>query len=224
MPAEPARRQAPEQLFRVERPEPPLRFSQIDANTAALDRAGNRFDVIGAGVLYAASVRQGAYAETTAHFRAKASLLDRMRRAGAGPRELQPPAVTAAWRSQRLLRELRTRDALPFLDIEDPSSHTFLTENAPSVLMSNQVETLDVAAVRGPSRTLTRSLASWIYAARDDVGQPQFGGIRYVSRLGDYECWAIFDGTSVELVAECRIAADDPELAAVARRHGIRVN
>ncbi|WP_426624493.1 hypothetical protein ACPPVW_18380 [Leifsonia sp. McL0607] len=52
MPASAALVDLPAQLFRVERPEPPLRFSRITAETAARENAGNRFDVVGGGVHY----------------------------------------------------------------------------------------------------------------------------------------------------------------------------
>lgn len=68
------------------------------------------------------------------------------------------------------------------------------------------VGTLDVATMRGPDRRVTRAVASWLYARTNDDGTPQFSGLRYGSRLGAYECWAIFDGTEVEPVAEERIA------------------
>lgn len=125
----------PTTLLRVERFESPLRYSQISAETAALDHAGNRFDVPGAGVLYAASTAQGAFAETTAHFRHSASLLERMARAGASADELAVPTLDRSWRAGRVLRMLRMLDALPFFDIEASGSHTYLTEHARSVLL-----------------------------------------------------------------------------------------
>ncbi|GIT82201.1 hypothetical protein LLS1_38700 [Leifsonia sp. LS1] len=217
----PALVEPPSVLFRVERPEPPLRYSQISAEDTALDNVGNRFDIAGAGVLYAASHTQGALAETSASFRVSASLLETMAHAGAGPNELAIPVLGPEWRAQRVLRLLETRDALPFVDIEDPVTHTYLTSQARAVLLALGVSHLDVAAVRGPSRLLTRGLATWLYQARDSEGAPLYGGIRYVSKLGDYENWAIFDGTEVRVVGHYRITLDDPDLVAVATRHGI---
>lgn len=212
----------PPRLLRVERPEPPLHFSRISAETAALDRSGNRFDVPGAGVLYAAGSAQGAFAETASHLRVSASLLERMARAGAAAEELDAPTLDRSWRARRVLRTLQTRGALPFVDIESPESHTYLTVHARSVLLGLGIPSLDVPTIRGPSRTLTRGLATWIYQATDDSGSPLYGGIRYLSKLSnDYECWAIFDGTSVEELAEQRITLDNPDLVAAAARHGI---
>ena len=64
---------------------------------------------------------------------------------------------------------------------------------------------MDIATLRGPDRRVTRAVASWLYARTDEGGTPQFSGIRYASRLGPYECWAIFDGTTAEVADEQRI-------------------
>jgi len=52
----------PAELVRIERPDPPLWFSRITAETAARDGSGGRCDVPGAGVLYAATAARGAFA------------------------------------------------------------------------------------------------------------------------------------------------------------------
>lgn len=136
-----------------------------------------------------------------------------MAAAGASADELERPDLDASWRARRVLRSLRTVDALPFLDIEHPRSHTYLTERARSVLLSLDIPLLDVPTVRGPSRLLTRGLATWIYQAKNAVGEPLYGGIRYLSKPGsDFECWAIFDGITVEATGEQRITADNPDL------------
>lgn len=217
----PALVEPPAILVRVERPEPPLRYSRISAEDAALDKVGNRFDIAGAGVLYAASHAQGALAETSASLRVSASLIEKMSRTGASATELAIPVLGPEWRAQRVIRTLETRDALPFVDIEDPVTHTHLTSQASGVLIALGVSHLDVPTVRGPSRLLTRGLATWLYQARDAGGSPLYGGIRYVSKLGDYENWAIFDGTEVRVLGHQRITLDNPDLVAVSTRHGI---
>jgi hypothetical protein len=75
----------PQQLWRVERDDSPLRFSRINAVDTVLDRSGNRFDVAGAGVLYAATDQEGAHAETLAAFRPSASLIAKLEAAGKDP-------------------------------------------------------------------------------------------------------------------------------------------
>jgi len=154
---------------------------------------------------------------------AVASIIARIARAGGSPEEQDGPSVDASWRASRILRTLGIRDALPFVDIEDPDTHTFLTQAAPTALTGAGVSVLDVPTVRGPNRRLTRAIANWLYTRTDDAGAPLYGGIRYMSRLGDYECWATFEGTLVEPVDDRRITVDDPDLVAVASRHGIRL-
>lgn len=215
MPADPPLVEPPSTLHRVERIAPPLSFSRINAIDAARDAAGNRFDVPGATVLYAATTPSGAFAETLAAFRPSASLAAAVARTG-GARLSTRGTVPASWRSARRLRRFTTRNALPFVDIEHPATHAHLTERAHEVLLQRDIAALDVAAVRGPSRLLTRGLATWIYSQTDARGRPRYGGIRYVSRLGDFECWAIFDGTAVEVIDEMSIEPDDPALREVA--------
>lgn len=212
-------------MFRVARADSVLRFSTIRADVSGRDNEGNRFDVPGGGVLYAATTAQGALAEVTAAFRPSASLRQLMAEAGATADEFAVSTLDASWRAPRVVGTLRSRDALPFIDIEAAETHTYLTEHARTVLIGLGVPALDVAAVRGPSRLLTRGLATWIYQAVNETGDPLYGGIRYLSRLStDYECWAIFDETPVELVDERRITIDDPDLVAVAERHGFRLS
>lgn len=54
----------------------------------------------------------------------------------------------------------------------------------------------------------------------DEHGHPLFSGIRYESRLGPHECWAIFDGTAVGLVEEATVEVDSPALLAPWNRGG----
>ena len=75
MPADLALLAAPSPLWRVERIDPALRFSQLNPVDAMNERAGNRFDIPGAGVLYGATTPEGGFAETLAGFRPKASMI-----------------------------------------------------------------------------------------------------------------------------------------------------
>jgi hypothetical protein len=102
---------------------------------------------------------------------------DQQRRAD----ELQIPALDGSWRATRVMRTLRTLDALPFVGIEAAESPTYLTEFARPVLIALALPLLDVPTMRGSSRLLTRGLATWIYQQRDEAGEPLCGG---VARLG----------------------------------------
>lgn len=214
--AEPATVEAPPLLSRVERAEPPLRFSRLNPVDALNARAGNRFDVPGAGVLYGATEATGAYAETLAGFRAKASTQRALIAHDLDPNRIGPGEVPGGWIATRRLRTFHVAGSLPFVDVEAPTTHTFLTEHAPELLLQHDIENLDVAHVRGPNRLLTRAIAGWAYSRTDEHGDPLYAGIRYVSRLGDFECWAVFDGAHVELDSTQNITLDDPALQEVA--------
>lgn len=223
MPAEPALLNPPNVLWRVERISPTLRFSWINAVDAESDREGNRFDVPGGGVLYAATDPRGAYAETIAQFRPSA-LAPELDAAGLEPGRVRYGTLPKQWRATRRLRSLQLNDPRPFIDIDHPASHAFLTREAGEVLRALGLANLDVGLVRGPSRRLSRALARWIYTRVDTDGQGLYAGIRYGSRLGPHECWAIFDGTTVTLREEREILTDDQALIEVAAQMDIAIN
>jgi hypothetical protein len=104
------------------------------------------------------------------------------------PGRVLPGQVPASWLTIRRLRASDVIGSLPFVDLESPATHTRLTQHASPVLLHQGLENLDVPAVRGPSRLLTRAIASWLYSRTDEHGRPLYAGIRYVSRLGDFEC------------------------------------
>lgn len=223
MPAEPRLVEAPEVLWRVERATAALRFSSISPVDAESDGAGNRFDVPGGGVLYAATNPGGAYAETIAHFRPSA-LAPELDEVGLESGRVPYGALPREWRASRRLRSLRLVDSRPFLDIDAPATHSFLTREAGDVLRALGIGNLDIALVRGSSRTLTRAIARWVYTRVDSEGQGVYSGIRYGSRLGSQECWAIFDGTAARLLSELDITADDAALLEVAAQMDIAVH
>ena len=82
---------------------------------------------------------------------------------------------------------------------------------------------IDVGVIRGSNRLATRAVAAWAYAATDAEGNPRFSGIRYVSRLGDHECWAIFDGSDVREVARSPISRVDSDVQQIATSWGLTV-
>src|SRR5699024_10534404 len=111
--------------------------------------------------------------------------------------------------------------AMPFLDVEHHATWNVLEEALEPRLSGD----LDVGAIRGPDRLLTRTIAQWAYAQVDEDGNGRFAGIRYMSRLGDFECWAIFDGTPVQEAAPPRtIERDDPVLRKVANAFELTIH
>ena len=102
-----------------------------------------------------------------------------------------------------------------------PTTHAYLTRNVARILSDIGVNSLDIATVRGPNWFLTKSLAAWLYAQTDEHARSLYSGIRYGSRLGPHECWAIFDGTAVGLIREVTVEADSPAFRTVAAAFGL---
>lgn len=224
MPAEtpePALVTPPPLMWRVERTSPPLRLARMAPLDARLE-TGNRFDIVGVGVLYAATEPVGAFAESLAGFRPSSSLLAKMAQHESDSGQAAAGEVARSWRLGRRLRSLRLNDPLPFIDVDDPTTHTFLTRKMAEQLSALGVSNLDVSTVRGPSRVLTRAMAAWAFA-QEDRDEPVYGGIRYGSRLGNYECWSIFEGTEIELVEELTIDQFSPGLANIESAFGLKI-
>lgn len=209
-------------LFRVARADAPLRPSVIDPDAASTN-AGNRFDVVGAGVLYLASEPTGGFAETLAQFRLPAKIRAVLAKDEEwGSKFVVCGGLPADWRARRLLVEVATPASLPFVDLEHPDTLEFFTAELADLVASFGIAQLDVSDVRSGNRRLTRAIAKYAFDAEDQDG-PLYSGVRFMSRLGDYECWALFYGTPVTVVAEHTIAVDNSALSEVAATFGLRV-
>lgn len=211
----------PASLYRVARRGRELDHSQINAADAALTRSGNRFDVAGGGVLYFGSDEAGCFAETLARFRPTAAM--RAIIAEEDPGFVVCGGVPQDWRTRRLMIEAETIDPLLFVDVEHPDTHEFLTSAMAPQLDALGVSVLDVATLRGPNRAVTRAISTWTYAATDSNGAPEYSGLRYVSRLGDHECWAVFDGTELQVRSRVGLELGNAALQEVAEDFGLRV-
>ena len=224
--AEVATVEAPETLRRVARLDTPTRWSEISPVDASSSRSGNRYDVLGGGVLYCASETFTCYAETLARFRPSPAMRDLL--SGHDRDEehfMVVGGVPRDWRLRRRVFELRLSTPLPFLDIEDMGTLTVLEREMSSVLVSLGYEgNVDIADVRNKDRQLSRSIARWAYVAQSDLGEPLYSGIRYLSRVDPTgECWAVFDGTEVDVVAEHVIDATDQDLLRLVQAWDVRL-
>lgn len=143
-----------------------MHFSEIDALDAELAEVGNRFDVVGGGVLYCATTRLGAFKEVLADFRPAASSASYQ--ALATEHLMAVGSVPAGWREQRSVVEFSLENPLPFLDVERDETLTHLTKELSVELQRLGIEQLDSSNVRGPNRLLTRAIASWAYTRVDE--------------------------------------------------------
>ncbi len=222
MTTEPATATPPDKIYRIARRGGLRRFSTIDPVDAALKNAGNRFDVVGGGVLYAGTTREACYGETLARFRPTPKIRDLVKDekgfmvVGGVPRD---------WRLQRTVGTLELTQALPFLDMESPDTHAYLSAELASELVSlGYEESLDISDVSNRDRRLSRAIALRAYTATEVDGTPMYSGIRYISRLGGgWECWAVFEGTQVDILGEESIELSDPDLQRVAKRWDLTI-
>jgi hypothetical protein len=213
---------APGELWRIATTDNATRFAEINPITAA-GPFGNRYDVPGGGVLYASTDVRGCFAETLARFRV--ALGSPVAVAAAKDTGFMPPgSIPASWREDRRKFMIGAVEPLPFLDIEHEHTRAVMENELPLVLTRFNIEHLDVPAVRGADRRLTRALAEWAYTRTDDDGKLLYSGIRYMSKHGEYECWAIFEGTEIDLHAAEAIEKSDPDLQAVANTFKLTIH
>ena len=130
--------------------------------------------------------------------------------------------VAASWRENRRRFALSLPDALPFVDVEHQDTWNTLEAD---IAMPASVHHLDVSHVRGADRLLTRAIAAWVYSQTDAEGAPLILRRALLSRTGDFECWAIFDGTTVLEVAPAgELSLHDEALQRVAGAYGLTLH
>lgn len=212
----------PDVVWRVARLGMGLMFSEIQPAEARSGRAGNRFDVLGGGVLYASTDIEGCYRETLARLRPAPGTADLDEEDSGYMRAGQ---VAASWRENRRRFALSMVTPLPFVDLEHQRTWNALATDGVHSAESGHPAHLDVGHVRGPDRLLTRAIASWAHTRVDGNGLPLYSGIRYMSRTGGFECWAIFNGTEVvEAAPPGEIELNDTALRRVAVEYGLTLH
>lgn len=215
-------------MIRIGRSDSATRFSRISVEDNALPRAGNRYDVPGGGVLYAASTAYTCFAETMSRFRPTPAIRTLL---ASEPRDddsrfMVCGGIPQAWRLRRRIFSLGLVDPLPFVDIEAPTTLTYLEEVLSGTLLALDygADNLDIADVRNKDRRLSRAISTHFYAAQDELGHPLYAGVRYRSRLDSGDCWAIFEGTEVQVLEDQSrpIERDDPDLQRLVDEWGLR--
>ncbi len=211
---EPRLLKAPSIVKRITRPIEPTAFSRVGAVEARRAKQGNRFDVPGGGVLYAATDASTCFHEVCARFRPSPfyKTLDTALDEEAGFRI----GIPGDWRFNRRIYDLKIDTDLPFVDISDYRTWKWLEGRLPGLLFERGLEHIDAKDVYSNDRTLTRAFAGEVYTAISVDSEPIFAGIRYESRLNNGECWAIFEDSAVDVTVsdEQVINIDNPELEA----------
>ncbi len=137
--------------------------------------------------MYAASCPEGAFTESLQGFRPTTAA--RAAAVQASPGAMLAGSVPRDWRDRRRLGSLTLSEPADFIDVEAPSSWPLLENALAEPLNRLGVKNLDVSVLRGPNKLVTRLIARWAYLEADTgTGTPLYGGIRYVSKLGEHEC------------------------------------
>lgn len=216
-----------EGLWRVGRaedplaPGPPLGQEELEA-----PGAGGRFDDPRGEyrVLYLARSQEGAFGEVLARFRASPGWA-RVTSSDWEAQGFRLGVVTRGFRSRRALALGEVSPGARFLDVEDAGTVQRLRRELGWAARLFGVSDVDIAALRGPDRRVTRLVSAWAHAQEDGSGMPFYAGIRYLSRhFGGWECWALF--TDVATCREVRreaIEPDNPALVAVCDLYRLRI-
>ena len=171
---------------------------------------GHRFDHATAGyaVTYYASDAYGAFLETLAPMRPKLAAID----FDLGGQ------LDSSWRTSRVLVEAAVGRAAVFLEVEHADTRSTLEKQLRSELAALHVTVLNIAAIRGADRRVTRTVSQWAWQ------QPDLAGINYLSQYDTAaECWAVFDRTPVTIINEHDIIDTDTQLDRAAHYHHLNL-
>jgi RES domain len=216
----------PDFVLRVARVDSSLRFSRITPADSRSDKAGNRYDVVGGGVLYGADELQTCYRETLARFRPSPRIYELLREPDPEePHFMVCGGVPQDWRLNRRIYRLALENALPFVDVESPETLAILeAELAPALVRLGYTKNLDLSDLRNRDRRLSRAMAEWAYTAQNEAGDALYSGIRYCSRVDESKvCWAVFEGTTIFEASYRAIELTDEVLQEVARIWRLRI-
>jgi hypothetical protein len=206
-----------EPVYRVGRAPDP--WSWPDWRYAGPDATfGNRWDDPRGvyRVLYASTLRLGAYLEGLQNFRSDpetATVLDQIveNHDDDGAESLPPGMLSANWvEGTLMIGEAMT--GATFADVGTAPSLGFLRRTFLARARELGLEDVDAATIRLKEPRLTQQISRYIYELAHDDGTPAFNGVEYLSRLGDeFENWAIFepaDASRASLYQERRFSVD----------------
>jgi hypothetical protein len=218
-----------EGLWRVARGGPEgIRFQAADRVDDDNPRGGNRFDSFTGsyGTLYFGASLEVCYAETLGRLRPKQSLALLAAGDWDEMHVMLPGNIAADWRLRRTAVRARPTSH-PFVNITHPDTLAELNQHPTLMagLAHYGIDDLDLSDVTGKDRRVTRFIAKYIHDLQDNDGEPAWGGVRYLSRLGEgWACWAISDHCTFEVLERKSIAENDPDLLTVTDRFGITVH
>ncbi|WP_097977525.1 RES domain-containing protein [Streptomyces sp. gb14] len=211
-------------LWRLGWSEDPVKYNQVEPETFDGSSAG-RFSLFSYGTLYCASDPAGCYAEALEQFRVS----PRMRRwmtEGPPPKgtHMSVGDIASSWRDNRILVRLTTSPEAQFLDLEADATRSVLLDELGEDLKAFGVgDSLTDKHLRGRDRRITRQIAAWAVAQRNERGHQLVQGITYRSGYAGYQCWAIWRDTELHEQERCPIKKEDRALREVADEYGLRI-
>lgn len=175
------------------------------------------------GVLYFSTTLDACFGETLSRYRTDpklAFLEDEWREYGFMARG----SVPQDWRTRRTAVRVRIGTEGLFLDVEALRTRQALQKALGADLLRFGVDDLDVAAIRGRDRRVTRLISEWAWHQRDEDGRPRFAGMRYLSRIETaWECWAVFDDADITELERHPVLRTTPELVRIAELYELTV-
>ena len=206
--------------------------SRFDDPSAAEDGGGGNHDRY--RVVYCATDRRAAIAATLEPLRHPLRVLvpavdvetvsSAIAQSGVSESEVRA-VIPVEWRQSRHIGHTFLDPSMQFVDLTAPDSIQHLRQTLAPIAHRLGFTDVDLGAMAGPERELTRACARYIYDLTDAQQRPLYGGLRYLSRLGSsWECWAIFHDRMRHRPGEPQpIDADDPDLVAVAALFGMTI-
>ncbi|MEU5397508.1 RES domain-containing protein [Streptomyces tibetensis] len=212
-----------EGVWRLGWAEDAISYNQVEPETFDGSAAG-RFSLFSYGTLYCASYPAGCYAEALAPYRLAPKVRELMEGSDPSAGQMALEDIASSWRDNRILVRLIPVHQAQFLDVETEETRAVLARDLRGELRDFGVEgPLTDQHMHAKDRRITRQIAAWAVAQRNEAGHQLVQGITYRSSYGGHRCWAILRDTELKEVERRPIRVEDPALREVADEYGLTV-
>lgn len=127
-------------------------------------------------------------------------------------------------RQRRSLVQFLVQSPAPCVDLESPQTHRALERHLAGDLDAPGITGPDIPVVRSERRLVTRLIATWDHRAADpETNYAMYCGIRYDSKIGNHECWAIFADTELSLLGAGLVDGNDHAYRQAGAELGLRL-
>ncbi|WP_409239444.1 RES domain-containing protein [Streptomyces sp. PA5.6] len=199
-----------------------VKYNLVEPETFDGSSAG-RFSLFSYGTLYCASTPTGCYAEALEQFRVSPFIRGLMQdEAPASNGQMAVGHIASSWRDNRILVRLTASPQARFLNLEAEATREVIIKELGDDLRSFGVrDCLTDKDLRGRDRRITRQIAAWAVAQRNEEGHQLVQGITYRSGYAGYQCWAILRDTELTEQERKPIRLEDRALQEVADEFGL---